>query len=65
MTGGTVKQFLEALEEMRTIYKFVDERTQISTRDSMVNAHNCLTIVTTDENTGVVIEMTKRIPRKE
>ncbi len=65
MTGGTVKQFLEALEEMRTLYQFANEKTHISTRESMGNAHNCLTIITTDEKTGVIIEMTKRIPREE
>lgn len=65
MTGGTVKQFLDALDEMRTLYPFKDEKTQISTRDAMRNTHECLTIITTDEKTGVIIEMTKRIQREE
>ena len=62
MTGGTVKQFKDALEEMRKIYPFKDEKTRIDTHSRYSDNANSLTIATTDEETGIVIEMTKNIP---
>lgn len=62
MTGGTVKQFKDALEEMRKIYPFEDEKTRVDTRSLFTNNANSLTIITTDEETGIAIEMSKNIP---
>ena len=62
MTGGTVKQFKDALEEMRTIYDFKDEKTRIDLREPLTNNANGLTVVTVDEGTGVLVTMSKRIP---
>lgn len=62
MTGGTVKQFKDALEEMRKIYSFDDEKTRMCTDSRFAKTPSNLTIVTTDEETGVVIEMSKDIP---
>ena len=62
MQGGTVKQFMDALEEMRTIYPFKDEDTRMCTRDFRTLSHNALSIRTVDEKTGVYIEMSKDIP---
>lgn len=64
MRGGTVKQFLNALDEMRDIYHFDDNEAQICTRDELSMGENTLSIVTTDKHSGIVIEMTKRIPRE-
>lgn len=65
MEGGTVKQFLEALDEMRKIYPFKDEETHICTRDIRNLSHNTLSIRTADEKTGIYIEMTKDLMWRE
>ncbi len=62
--GGTVKQFREAIEEMRTLYPFEDDKTRLSTADFRTLAPTCLTLATTDEKTGVFITMSKNIPRE-
>lgn len=62
MEGGTVKQFLDALEEMRALYPFKDEETILCTRDFHRLTHNSLSIRTKDEKTGIYVEMTKEIP---
>lgn len=59
--NGTVKQFKDALEAMRTIYPFEDDKTKIQTRDIVSLDHNHLSIATQDEKTGVWIEMSKAI----
>lgn len=59
--NGTVKEFKETLEEMREIYPFKDENTRICTLDLVTGNHNRLTVVMTDENTGIQIEMSKAI----
>jgi hypothetical protein len=61
MRDGTVKQFLDALEEMRTIYAFDDEKTILCTRDFQSLSHCALSIRTQDEKTGVYIEMSKNL----
>ena len=62
MTGGTVKQFKDALEEMRKIYPFDDEKTRMDTHSVFTNNENNLTIITIDEETGIGIQLTKNIP---
>lgn len=57
---GTVKQFKDMLEEMKTIYPYEDDKTILSTHDIMTLGHTALEIKTTDEKTGVTIVMSKR-----
>lgn len=59
--GGTVKQFLDTLEEMRTIYPFENDKTRLSTHSAITMDHNALNIVTKDEKTGIWIELHKAI----
>lgn len=59
--NGTVKEFKETLEEMSGIYPFKDENTRICTVDLVTGNHNRLTVVTTDERTGIQIEMSKAL----
>lgn len=65
MTRGTVKQFLTALEEMRTVYLFDDEKTSVSINHNPISLEERLSVATTDERTGVVIEMSKNIMDEE
>ena len=63
MVGGTVKQFKDALEEMKKIYPFDDEKTRICTRSEYSLAENQLSIVTVDEKTNITVQMSKPIER--
>lgn len=65
MENATVKQFKDALEKMKSIYPFDDEKTRLCTRDVFSNLHRTLSIITTDERTGVVIEMSKLFSNEE
>ena len=58
---GTVKQFKDTLDVMKTIYPFEDDKTRMSTEDPMRMAHDTLYIETTDETTGVKITMSRRV----
>ncbi len=60
---GTVKQFKDTLEEMKSIYPFDDEKTYIQTRDIVNLGHDHLSLATTDEKTGILIEMSKKVTR--
>lgn len=62
---GTVKQFKDALEEMRSIYPYQDDKTYIQTRDIVNLGHDHLSLATTDEKTGILIEMSKKVTREE
>lgn len=57
---GTVKQFKDILEEMKTIYPYKDEDTILSTHNIMTMHHDSLEISTTDEETGIKIVMAKQ-----
>lgn len=57
---GTVKQFKDALEEMKKIYPYDDEKTQLTTHNIMTMSCDVLEISTTDEDTGIKIVMAKR-----
>lgn len=59
--AGTVKQFKDTLEEMKTIYPFEDSKTYIQTRDIVNLGHDHLSISTIDEKTGILIEMSKKV----
>lgn len=58
---GTVKQFKDMLEEMKTVYPYKDEDTVLSTHDVMTMSHTALELATTDEKTGVYIVMAKKV----
>lgn len=60
--GATVKQFLEAIETMRTVYPFEDDKTRMAIMDFHTLSPNSLSVATTDEKTGVFITMSKDIP---
>ena len=64
MVGGTVKQFKDALEEMKKLFPYNEEKTRISTIDEKGYDNHRLTIVTTDEETGIFIQMSKQIDRE-
>lgn len=59
LEGATVKAFLDAIEEMRTVYPFKNENTRISVLGFRTLAPDSLSISTTDEDTGVLITMSK------
>lgn len=59
--NGTVKQFKDALEEMKAIYPYKDDKTVIQTRDIRTFGNNHLSIATKDEKTGILVEMSKSI----
>ena len=63
--NGTVKQFKDTLEIMRTVYQFEDAKTRMQTRDIQSLDHNHLSIVTQDEKTGVWIEMSRDLVTEE
>lgn len=62
--NATVKQFKDGLEETKTIYPYDDDKTYIQTRNLESLSHNHLDIVTKDEKTGILIEMSKNIARE-
>lgn len=64
MQGGTVKQFIDILDEMRTIYPFEDDKTRLSTHNIETISHNAVTIVTQDKETGIWIELSKAIKQE-
>ena len=57
---GTVKQFKDMLEEMKTIYNFDDEETWLSTHNILSKGNDALEIHTKDEKTGIEIVMSKQ-----
>lgn len=60
--GMTLKQFNDTLEEMRTIYPFKDETTRLGElRDLNSDSLRQVEIVTTDEETGIQIIMSKGV----
>lgn len=65
MESTTVKQFKDALEEMKKIYPFKDEETILCTRNFASLQHNHLAIRTKDKETGIYIEMSKSLDEVE
>lgn len=57
----TVKQFIDTLDEMHTIYPFEDDKTEISTQNLITGENNILHIYTKDEKTDIEISMEKKI----
>ena len=58
---GTVKQFKDMIEEMRSIYPFDDEKACMSTHDLVTHDNSRLQIQVKDEKTGVLIVMEKHV----
>ena len=57
LSGATVKEFMDALDVMRTVYPFKDEETMIvSDMCLYAEAHNSLEITTVDK-TGVRVNL--------
>ena len=67
MRDGTVKEFLDTLNEMKKVYPYKDEETAICTvRYDTFDVHCALQLRTVDEKTGVSILMSRSvIPEKE
>lgn len=61
--NGTVRQLKRTLEEMKSIYPYEDDKTyiRIANIEDLSNSH--LFIRTTDEKTGILIEMSKDMAR--
>lgn len=62
--NGTVKQFKDTLEEMRSVYPFKDENTYMRTDNMISCEHNFLRLATVDERTGIEITMSKSVTEK-
>lgn len=55
----TVKQYKDLLEEMKTVYPYDDEKTNINHMIDIMARYPRLEIQTEDEKTGVTIVMSK------
>lgn len=58
---GTIKQFKDTLEEMKTIYNYDDAETIMSTHNILTLSNDYLEIKTVDEKTGIMIVMAKEV----
>lgn len=60
---GTVKQFKDALEEMKMIYPYEEKKTYLSTHNILEcrNISSFLEVTTEDEITGIKITMAKDV----
>ncbi len=58
---GTVKQFHDAIEEMRSIYPFENEDAKMTDFDIISRNRDCLQITIEDERTGIVVTLSKKI----
>ena len=58
---GTIKQFKDTLEEMKTIYNYDDDETIMSTHNILTRSNDYLEIKTVDEKTGITIVMAKEV----
>lgn len=60
--GMTIKEFIDTLDVMRTIYDFDDDDTRIGDlHDIRTDAQRTVEIITRDPDTGVNIIMSKRV----
>ena len=59
---GTIKQFKDMIEEMKSIYPFDEEKAYMSTHDLMTRDNRKLQIQVTDEKTGILVVMEKHVP---
>ena len=60
---GTVKQFKDALEEMKMIYPYEEDSTYLSTHNILEcrNMYSFLEVTTEDQATGIRITMAKDV----
>ena len=66
LLGTSIKEFKDAIEEMRTLYHFTDDQAKIvDTYDPPSMSHRKVEIYMKDEETGVHITMQKDIKEKE
>ena len=56
----TVREYNDILEEMRSIYPFVDSETRIYTYNPISRISDQVNIITVDKKTGIVIHMYKQ-----
>lgn len=60
---GTVKQYIDALDEMKKVYSFNDDEAYMSILDNYArdskNSFNELRIETIDKETGIEVFLTK------
>ncbi len=60
--SGTVKQLKDALETMRKIYQYDEEKTCFDMESNIYRAFNTVAVIRTkDEETGVEIKMSKEL----
>lgn len=60
--GATVKGFKDALDDMKKVYKYDDEKAVMTIRDNVYEfVKNGLIVRTKDEETDVYIEMIKEV----
>ena len=66
MRGMSIAQMKEVLDEMRSIYKYDDNRTYLGDlRDLRENSQRCVEIMTVDEKTDITVVMNKRVKLEE
>lgn len=58
---GTIKQFKDTLEQMKSIYDYDDAETIMSTHNILTLSNDYLEIKTVDEKTGITIVMAKEV----
>lgn len=64
--GITVKQFKDTLESMKKIYNYDDEKTRLSSCIDLIRGGiGEVEIMTIDNETGVLICMTKKVETSE
>lgn len=62
MRGMSLAHMKEVLAEMRSVYKYDDERTYLGElRDLNCNSQRRVEIMTVDEKTDVTVVMSKRV----
>ena len=59
---GTVKQFKDTLEEMKSVYNYDDDKTELTTTNVLnMRATDYLEIHTIDERTGITVILAKEV----
>lgn len=66
MRGMSLAHMKEVLAEMRSVYKYDDERTYLGElRDLNCNSQRRVEIMTVDEKTDITVVMSKRVKLEE
>lgn len=61
----TVKQYKDLLEEMKTVYPYKDEKTNVNLMVDIMARYPRLEIQTEDEKTGVTVILSKAIDGRD